>query len=219
MSTVNSQTTGDETPSRGGRVSHRELLLAGAIECLQRKGFAHTTSRDIVEASGTNLASIGYHFGSKEGLVNAALRESYLAWTERVNESVVEARERGAPPMQQMLTAWTTMLETLDEYRPFVVSHLEAITEAERSSELREELAAQYQKVRQSVADLIGEALPAIDRPTIEIIAGFTMAVCDGLAVQKLVDPENVPAGPEFAAGLVTGLLASIQEPPPTSQT
>ena len=30
------------------------------------------TARDIVAASGANLASIGYHFGSKEALLSAA---------------------------------------------------------------------------------------------------------------------------------------------------
>ena len=40
-------------------MSHREDLLAGAVQCLREKGYAHTTARDIVAASGTNLASIG----------------------------------------------------------------------------------------------------------------------------------------------------------------
>ena len=42
-------------------MSHKEDLLAGAVACLREKGYAHTTARDIVAASGTNLASIGYH--------------------------------------------------------------------------------------------------------------------------------------------------------------
>jgi len=53
--------------------SSRDQLLEGALLCLQTKGYARTTARDIAAASGANLASIGYHFGSKEGLLNAAV--------------------------------------------------------------------------------------------------------------------------------------------------
>ena len=54
-------------------MGHREDLLAGAVRCLREKGYAHTTARDIVAASGTNLASIGYHYGSTRALLNAAV--------------------------------------------------------------------------------------------------------------------------------------------------
>src|SRR5256714_10188090 len=53
--------------------SHREQLLRGAIECLKEKGYARTTARDIAAAADANLASIGYHFGSKEALLDAAV--------------------------------------------------------------------------------------------------------------------------------------------------
>ena len=53
--------------------SNREQLLEGALQCLRTKGYSRTTARDIAGASGANLASIGYHFGSKEALLNAAM--------------------------------------------------------------------------------------------------------------------------------------------------
>ena len=56
-------------------MGHKEDLLAGAKQCLREKGYANTTARDIVAASGTNLASIGYHFGSKDALMTQAIIE------------------------------------------------------------------------------------------------------------------------------------------------
>ena len=49
-------------------MGHKEDLLDGAKRMLLERGYANTTARDIVAASKTNLASIGYHFGSKEQL-------------------------------------------------------------------------------------------------------------------------------------------------------
>ena len=59
-------------------MGHREDLLEGAKRCLLEKGFVRTTARDIVTESGTNLASIGYHYGSKDAL----LAQAYVALTE-----------------------------------------------------------------------------------------------------------------------------------------
>ena len=56
-------------------MGHREALLDGARRCLLERGYARTTARDLVAASGTNLASIGYHFGSKEALLNGAMQQ------------------------------------------------------------------------------------------------------------------------------------------------
>jgi len=50
-------------------MGHKEDLLEGAQRCLLAKGFVRTTARDIVAESGTNLASIGYHYGSKDALL------------------------------------------------------------------------------------------------------------------------------------------------------
>ncbi|CAM5312755.1 hypothetical protein SALBM135S_06103 [Streptomyces alboniger] len=59
-----------------------EDLLEGAKRCLLAKGFVRTTARDIVVV-GTNLASIGYHYGSKDAL----LVEAFVVLVEPMGES------------------------------------------------------------------------------------------------------------------------------------
>ena len=78
------------------RANHREALLEAAKRLLREQGYAHTTARDLVAASGTNLASIGYHFGSKEALLTEALGEAFEEWTERLDQ-VGWARPEAAP--------------------------------------------------------------------------------------------------------------------------
>ena len=69
-------------------VGHREDLLEGAIRCLYEKGYARTTARDIVAASGTNLGSIGYHYGSTEALLNAAMIDAIGDWGEEIGRAL-----------------------------------------------------------------------------------------------------------------------------------
>ncbi len=70
------------------QASHREQLLEGAIECLRTKGYARTTARDIAAASGANLASIGYHFGSKEGLYAAVIEAAVGDWAQTTRRAI-----------------------------------------------------------------------------------------------------------------------------------
>jgi AcrR family transcriptional regulator len=65
-------------------MGNREALLAGAKRCLIEKGYARTTARDIAAASGVSLAAIGYHFGSKDALMNQAIYEFVGEWADEV---------------------------------------------------------------------------------------------------------------------------------------
>src|SRR2546429_2473927 len=99
---------------------HREALLAGAKACLRTKGYAHTTARDLVAASGTNLRSIGYHFGSKEALLDEALGECFRLWTARVEEAVFGTPARS--PREQLHAALVALIDSFDELRPQVLA-------------------------------------------------------------------------------------------------
>ncbi len=49
----------------------RERLLHAALSLFAHQGFAKTSTREIAEAAGTNLAAIKYYFGDKAGLYRA----------------------------------------------------------------------------------------------------------------------------------------------------
>jgi AcrR family transcriptional regulator len=61
-------------PSRASRrdgEASRERLLLAALNLFAEKGYAPTSTRDIAEAAGTNVAAIAYYFGDKAGLYRA----------------------------------------------------------------------------------------------------------------------------------------------------
>src|SRR5690242_13541870 len=47
------------------RMGHRERLMVGARRCLEERGYARTTSRDVAAAAEAPLGAVNYHFGSK----------------------------------------------------------------------------------------------------------------------------------------------------------
>lgn len=58
----------------------KSRMLEAAIEVFLEKGYDATTIRDICDKADANLASVNYHFGSKDALRTAAL-ESIMATT------------------------------------------------------------------------------------------------------------------------------------------
>lgn len=192
-------------------MGHREQLLAAARRLLEDKGYAHITARDLVAASGTNLASIGYHFGSKAELLSAAIGEVLEEWTTKL--ATIAMADPTASPIERATTAWAAMLAQLPTQRPLLLSFMEALAQAERDPKLREQFAGHYRRCRAQVARLVAESLGSAESlggavdpadPRCAAIASFVIAVCDGLAVQTLLDPEQAPDEPTFRSGLAT---------------
>jgi AcrR family transcriptional regulator len=196
-----------------GRENHRERLLRGARKCLRDKGYARTTARDIAAASNSNLGSIGYHFGSKEALLNEVMREGFAAWVAQLGRIAIA--NAGATPLERVRASWIGLADTFEEYRPLMVAFVEATAQAERSADLRRELADLYEESRTMVAGLVkasvGQAEIA-DKHS-RALASFLIAVCDGLLLQWLVDPERAPSGEELIAGFDAALPVALSEP------
>jgi AcrR family transcriptional regulator len=194
------------------RENHREQLLQGAMRCLREKGYAHTTARDIAAAANSNLGSIGYHFGSKEALLNEAIREGFAEWTAQVGR--IAFANAGATPLERGRASWVALTDTFKEHRSLMVAFVEALAQAERSNELRRQLADIYEGGRAVIGDMIAASFQAakIDDPHTRAVASLLIAICDGLMLQWLVDPEHAPSGRELIAGLEATLPLVLAE-------
>jgi AcrR family transcriptional regulator len=193
-------------------LGHRERLLEGAITCLQERGYARTTSRDIVAASGTNLASIGYHFGSKEHLLNVALTEAFQRWLKPL---VALAADPGpATPLERLERTLGAVLETLEEHRPLVAACLEAWAQLSRSDDLREEMLRTYEDFRRVIAEITREAFAEVGAGEVDAdaLALLIIALFDGLLVRWQLDPEGSPDARRLVAAAegAIGALAAV---------
>jgi AcrR family transcriptional regulator len=196
-------------------VGHREQLLAAARRLLEERGYAHITARDLVAASGTNLASIGYHFGSKDALLNEAVAAACRDWAEQLGALAMSAPE--ATPLERASASWIATLEQLPEQTSTLQAYVEALAQAWRVPALRAQLAEHYRQVRARIAALVAASLGdelAADDPRCTAVATLMVAACDGLALQSLLDPDGAPKPADLAAGLAVVWAASV---PPTT--
>ena len=61
--------------------------MTAATDLFNRKGYAATSVREIVEAAGVTKPVLYYHFGNKEGLYLALFQEGYAALLELLAEA------------------------------------------------------------------------------------------------------------------------------------
>ncbi len=194
-------------PSRTN--TNRDALLEGALLCLQERGYARTTARDIVAASGTNLGAIGYHYGSTEALLNRALLEGFERWFAEFTQAATQASHEN----QSLVTVAVDLHATFESQRPLVRALFEAIAQADQSEEIRAGLIEAYRRGRDLTVDVF--ELTTIDGPHARVLASLLIAVFDGLLIQWLIDPENSPTGEDLrgASIALTALLSSAREP------
>jgi AcrR family transcriptional regulator len=191
-------------------VGNREKLLRAAVSLLREKGYANTTARDLVAASGTNLASIGYHFAGKEALMNEAVAETTRAWMGSIEAEVWnDATEHPAEHLGRMFAA---TLDRFEQLEPYLRSFVEAFPPALRSDDLRESMASAYDQVRRAGEAMLERIFESADPPVAtehrRALSSLLIALCDGLILQWLLDRDAVPDG----RGLLAALAAVAPE-------
>jgi AcrR family transcriptional regulator len=183
-------------------MGHREDLLAGAVACLREKGYARTTARDIVAASGTNLGSIGYHYGSLEALLNAAVLAAIEEWGAQLAAAMVAGIDAAAPFERRFEQYWASVLGSFDEYRPVWAATFDLYGVAGRVPEVRDAIAAGLQDGRLAWAQLLHGIDPQTEPDKAQAVGSVHQALLSGVLVQWLTDPDRAPSAGDLASGL-----------------
>jgi AcrR family transcriptional regulator len=186
----------------GTLMGHREQLLEGAKKCLLEKGFARTTARDIVAASDTNLGSIGYHFGTKDALMNAALVQATEDWGAELGQALAADIDPEATPLERFETTWTRVIGMFEEHRPLWVAQFEIFSHLQHSPEMRPYFSAAQETARRGLATILQLIDPTSDERSVRSVGSFAFAMLIGVIAQWLVDPEKAPNGRDLAEAI-----------------
>lgn len=87
----------------------KERLLDAAEELFAAHGISGTSLRDLTNQAGANLASVNYHFGSKEGLLRALLERRIVPLNQerlRLLDLAERAASDSQPTLESILHAF-----------------------------------------------------------------------------------------------------------------
>jgi AcrR family transcriptional regulator len=182
-------------------MGHREDLLEGAKRAIYEKGYARTTARDIVALSGTNLGSIGYHYGSTEALLTAAMLGAIQDWGDAMGRALAE--EHDDDPDDPMVRFWRRVIRSITTDRALWLASVEVLVQAEHHPELKAQLTAGLQEGRRGMAALVtGLAEDQLDEGTVRTTGSMQLALMSGVLTQWLTDPATAPSAEEIVAGV-----------------
>lgn len=198
-------------------MGHRQQLLTGAKMCLLEKGYARTTARDIVAVAKTNLGSIGYHFGTKDALMNAALVQATDEWADDIAQLLADSENTGTgdtgTPLDRFEASWPRILELFERHRALWVTQFEVLTQLHHAPELRPYFSATQEGARRALGTLLRLIDPATDEQSVRSVGSFALAMLFGVIAQWLVDPEKAPQGHDLAAAIRA--VAGVGQPGP----
>jgi AcrR family transcriptional regulator len=184
-------------------MGNREDLIAGAKRCLLEKGYAATTARDIAAASGVSLAAIGYHFGSKDALMNQAVFDSIGEWADELQRALAADEGHDGSPFHRFEAALVRSLSAFGgPDQGLWAAQIELMGLVLHNAELRAFLAQVQDMAGRGLAELF-LGIDMESDPEASRLAGPVMhSLFIGLLAKYFLDPKHAPTAQEFAEGL-----------------
>lgn len=163
--------------------SNRAQLIEGTLRCLERLPPERITARVIAEESGANLASITYHFGSKENLVTEAAIKGLDRWLDDIAERLGELAAQS--PAARFQHAIDAVEASRQQHTGLARNYVAALAMGQHDTRIRETLAEGFHHSRPNVAALLGLGADQAGQDA----AGLLLALFHGLLIQVLLDP------------------------------
>lgn len=184
----------------------RTRVLAAAARVFARRGFNGASVEEVAEAAGFSKGAVYSNFESKDELFLALLDERMDAKIETITAVLSTP-----PALERRLGVVDDLLRGLQaQERDWCLLATEFWLYAMRNPRVRHRLAARWRLTRERLAKLIErygeETQTGLARPA-EDLASTVMALSDGLAMQKYLDPKAT------SDDLVSFVLTSVLHP------
>jgi AcrR family transcriptional regulator len=202
--------------TRAGRedpTTSREHLLAAAAKVFAERGFEGASVEQIAAEAGLSKGTLYWNFKSKDELFLALLEEHIGRRIEAIVE--LTASLSADQDLSQQASRWLSAL--LEDEPQVVLLAQEYWARAARDPVLK----AVYAERLRSLGEALTRALdarrerlgaPVLPMPTEEVATAY-IALADGLARRRLIDPDSVPDHlyGEILALVFQGLVARLE--------
>ncbi len=188
----------------------RDRLLAAARTVFARRGFHGASVEEIAAEAGYSTGALYSNFDGKHALFMALLEREIDAHAREIEEAVRE-RDTIAERARGGAERWMAMIEREPELQ---LLFLEYWAHAARDPAARRQVAACFARARHVLTRLIADGARdfqlELELPA-EQLALAIDALADGIALQKMADPDAVPD--DLMGRVLALLLAGASRP------
>jgi TetR/AcrR family transcriptional repressor of bet genes len=172
------------TPARRGRPSTgaRERILEAAIEVLKSDGYAGLTIAKVAARAGESKPLVAYHYGSKQGLVEAAGRSI----AEMITEEVLDAVD-GATTVEAVIRGVDTGVERVldgDDRIARLYFDLAAVSVVEPA--VRRTIAEVNEQWREVLVRLLTEASDGLPPARARVLTVMVISGMQGMTLERI---------------------------------
>lgn len=194
----------------------RELLMDSAAAVASRRGIERASLDEVAERAGFTKGAVYANFANKDQLFLAMLDAHFdarLAELDRILSTEADPDEQAreaAEGLMRMLAAQPEWHRLFFEFALY----------ATRNEGFRTQLVERYRSLRVRLAELLARRAERLGiEPVVppDQIAAMTFAMANGVAMERLLEPEAVPDTlmGEMMATFFTGLRARAGAPQP----
>ena len=161
-------------------------ILEAARGIVAENGYAALTMTALEEESGANRALVAYYFKDKAGLV-AAIVDSLFSDPDA--ELIEEIRDQPeGPERTEHFLEWQRRVSANVRVNRMLY---ELLPQALKNDAIRRRFAEEYLLYRQVDADCLRPGPADLGDEDAEALAAVTIAVVEGLAIQRALDPDG----------------------------
>lgn len=192
------------------RALTRERLLSAARSVFAHSGFHGASVEEIASEAGFSTGALYSNFDGKEDLFLVLMEREIDEHAREIAEAV-RARASMAERARGGARQWMTMIEREPDV---LLLFMEFWAYGVRDAEVRPKVAARFAQMRQVLTSLIADGARELDLelaiPAEELAVAID-ALADGIARQKLADPQAVPD--ELMGKVLSLLLTAATRP------
>jgi AcrR family transcriptional regulator len=170
----------------------RTCLMSSAAKVFARRGMEQASIDEVAEDAGYTKGAFYANFKSKEELFLAMLDERFAERLEQCDRVMAS----GGSPVEQARQIGLDFMRYVAADPEWERLFFEFAAYAARNDEFRQELVTRYRSLRERIADSYrrrAEELGVEPPIPVEDLATMTFAMANGVALEKLLEPDAVP--------------------------
>jgi AcrR family transcriptional regulator len=162
-----------------------------------------TTARDIANVSGVSLAAIGYHFGTKDALLQEAMAQANVEWGERVDNAVAGTTDaEGDDWKSRVESMWERLLSSSREDLRMLQASIEVLLNVEQSTPVCSSINSAMFKARNALVTMFDHDAQEMTECEREAVGRTYHALLVGARLLQLVNPDVAPTARDIASTL-----------------
>ncbi|RMF14614.1 MAG: TetR/AcrR family transcriptional regulator [Candidatus Dadabacteria bacterium] len=186
----------------------RQRILDATLDCLIERGYARTSTNDIVARAGVSRGAMLHHFPSRNELFVAAIEHISRGQLDRFRDAVTNLPEAPAARIDQAIElVWESFSQ------PAYAAILELGIAARHEPELAEGLRSAARRFEQEVAEVLRDlfASAGVTEQLLDLGQLLVNWLMHGMALSRLIDdrPDQQQTGLEVIRTLARQALAS----------